>query len=512
MDSVASRSCTIGIDLGTTAIKVAAFSSDTNGEPLTLASRPANLRRAANGAAELDPHEQYAALLDALAEVVGVIHTVGYTVARIGISSAMHSLLAVAADGEPLTNVMTWADLRAEAIAESLWNSPHGPAIYERTGTPIHAMSPLAKLLWLRDENPDLFHRAARFLGLKEWIWYQWFGEWIIDSSLASATGLYNLYQRQWDAEALTLVGVNPDRLSRVVPPTYTRSGELPEALRAVGVEPGCAIVVGASDGALANLAFHATDGRRLVVTIGTSLAVRVGAATISLDLATRSFCYVLDEARSLYVRGAASNSGGAILDWVYERGVAAFSADEPPLPDGSRPTLAEAMVAAGNVSADGLYFLPYIAGERAPLWTSKAVGALIGLRSEHTALHALHAAAEGVMLNARWIAEPFLTAPQPPDAIIASGGAFQSAWMRQLAADAFGLPVYELATLEASGYGAAMLAELATGMQDWAAVGDPLPPTSVTLPDAPRQENLARKRIVFQQLATTLLSMPSMP
>ena len=507
MDVNAARSCTLGIDLGTTAIKVAAFSSDTNDELLSLVSRPANLRRAADGAAELDPHEQYSALLDALAEVVDVIHSRGYSVARIGISSAMHSLLGVTEDGAPLTPVMTWADLRAESVAQSLWASPQGPAIYERTGTPIHAMSPLAKLLWLSAEQPDLFHRAARFVGLKEWIWYQWFGEWVIDASLASATGLYNLRLRQWDAEALALLGITADRLSRVVPPTFIRTGALPEALRSVGVEPECAVVIGASDGALANLALHATDGRHLVVTIGTSLAVRVGATSISLDPATRSFCYVLDEVRNLYVRGAASNSGGAILEWVYERGVTAFSAAEPPPPDGSRLTFAEAMAAAGTVSADGLYFLPYIAGERAPLWTSKTAGALIGLRSEHTALHALRAAAEGIMLNARWIAEPFMTA-SPPDAIIASGGAFQSAWMRQLAADAFGLPVHELAALEASVYGAAVLADLATGMRDWAAVSGPLPPTSVTLPVATRQTDLARKRIVFQQLANTLLFM----
>jgi gluconokinase len=507
MHAVASRSCTLGIDLGTTAIKVAAFTLDANGEPIALASRHANLRRAADGAAELDPREQYASLLDALAEVVAATHALGYTVVCIGISAAMHSLLAVAADGAPLTAVMTWADLRAEAVAESLWNSPHGPAIYERTGTPIHAMSPLAKLLWLRSAHPDILHRAARFVGLKEWIWYQWFGEWIIDASLVSATGLYNLHQRQWDTEALALVGLTPDYFSRVVPPTCTRSGELPEALRAVGVEPGCAIVVGASDGALANLALHATDGRRLVVTIGTSLAVRIGASSIALDPATRTFCYVLDEERGLYVCGAASNSGGSILEWVYERGATAFipTAELPSTSEISRLTFTEAMAAAGSVATDGLYFLPYIAGERAPLWTSNAAGALVGLRSEHTVLHALHAAAEGVMLNARWIAEPFMNASRPPEAVIASGGAFQNTWMRQLAADVFGLPVYELATLEASAYGAAVLADLAAGMRDWAAMSVESLPTNVTWPDETRRVNLARKRAVFQQIVHSL-------
>lgn len=501
----AARVCSIGVDLGTTTIKVATFAADGGGKPLTLAARPANLRRADDGAAELDPREQYAATLDALAEAIAAARELGYAVARIGMSAAMHSLLAVDADGAPLTNALTWADLRAEPDAEALWASPQGPAIYERTGAPIHAMTPLAKLLWLRRASPDIWRRAARFVGLKEWMWHQWFGEWVVDASLASATGLYNLRQRQWDAGALALVGVSPAQLSRVVPTTYTRAGTLPAPLETAGLAPGCAINVGASDGALANLAVHALDGRRLVLTVGTSLAVRVGASSVALDPATRDFCYVLDEERGLFVRGAPSNSGGALLEWVYERGALAFASGGDRASSSDRMSLEAALAVAGQASSDGLYFLPYVAGERAPLWTSRATGALVGLRGAHTAIHALRAAAEGIIFNAHWIAESLLAATPPPEAIIASGGALQSEWMRQLTADIFDLPVYEVGAPEASAYGAAILADLAVGAQDWISVRQPLTPTSIARPDAARQAVYTRRGEMFRRLARQL-------
>ncbi|HEX8727573.1 MAG TPA: FGGY family carbohydrate kinase, partial [Ktedonobacterales bacterium] len=306
------RACSVGIDLGTTGIKVVAFDAGESGEQIALASRPSNLRRGSDGAAELDPGGERAVLFDALAEVVGQAHQAGYAIARIGISAAMHSVLALDDQGAPITPLLTWADLRAEADARALWNSPQGPAIYERTGTPIHAMTPLAKLLWLRRAHPEVWQRAAFFTDLKSWLWRQWFGEWVTDVSLASATALYNLRQRQWDEQALALAGVAPERLPRVVPAHWGHADRLPAAFQQAGVDDGCAIVIGSSDGVLADLGVHVVDGSRLVVTIGTSLAVRVGASAIRVDPATRAFCYVLSEERGLYVLGQASNSGGS--------------------------------------------------------------------------------------------------------------------------------------------------------------------------------------------------------
>ncbi len=509
METPQRRASTIGLDLGTTGIKVVAFDAhDQKAEPVAIVSRPSDLRRNADGAAELDPHEQFDSLHAALADAVKQAHDHGYQVARIGISCAMHSLLAVSDDGTPLTAVLTWADLRAQPDAEAIWASPDGRQLYECTGVPIHSMAPLAKLLWLRRAQPDIFSRAARFVGLKEWIWYRWFGEWKVDVSIASAMGLYNLRERRWDAQALSLAHIDASRLPELAPTTYYRADTLPAEIKAVGVDEGCAMSLGSSDGVLANLGVHVTDGRRLVLTIGTSMAVRVGSQSIQTDAATRTFCYVVNEEQQLYTLGAPSNNGGTVLEWIYHH-----SADKSTPSDsgagnaGEAPASFEsAMSSAGEAPApDGLYVLPYLDGERAPFWSTSASGGIVGLRSEHTARDLLRAAAEGVLFNARWIAEPFLSAESGPEAIIASGGGLKNPWMRQLAADIFGLPVYTVATIEASARGAATLADIATGAISWDSVREPLPPDSTATPEIASQQRYQTRCQEFKRLALVL-------
>src|SRR5262249_13700514 len=156
-----------------------------------------------------------------VAEAARRAQHLGYTVERVGLSAAMHSVIPVAADGTPQSNAITWMDTRASADARALWESPEGKQLYQRTGTPIHAMSPLLKLIWIRTRQPKIFQSAHTFVSLKEWVWHRWFGEWKVDASIASATGLYNLHDGTWDAGALALAGIDEERLSRIVPTTY---------------------------------------------------------------------------------------------------------------------------------------------------------------------------------------------------------------------------------------------------------------------------------------------------
>ena len=411
------REAVIGLDLGTTSIKAIAF--DAYGHPLARAERPASLSRGANGAAELDPERVADAAEEALAEAAMAARGEGYTVRRVGISAAMHSLIPIGPNGEPLAPVMTWADLRPQPDAEALWRTPAGPAVYARTGTPVHAMSPLAKLIWLRRARPALFQRAAMFAGLKEWLWRRWFGEWAVDASLASATGLYNLQTGQWDGEALALAGITADRLPRIVPTTYARQDFPPATARRLGLDAGTLFATGGSDGALANLGAGALDERRLVLTIGTSLAVRRGVAQPLTNPATRVFCYVMGPGR--FVAGAASNCGGVTLEWMYHNLLARWSGSA------ASADLSDALEEASHAHAEGLLFLPYIAGERAPLWSGETSGALVGLRAEHTAADALRAAVEGVLFNAAWLVEQVVDGATSPEAVIATGGVFQS-------------------------------------------------------------------------------------
>ena len=454
--------CVVGLDMGTTSAKATVF--DADGRVIASAAASVETAHSDEGAAEQDPNRVYEAVTTALATAVTQARHLGYGVDRVGMSAAMHSLIPVKEDGTPLAPAMLWMDNRARHEADALWQTPEGKGIYERTGTPVHAMSPLAKLIWMREHRRDVWTRARRFVSLKEYVWHNWFAEWQIDASLASSTGLYNLHEGTWDDDALRAAAIGQERLSELVPTTYVRAGIRDRILLDAGLDSSTTFNIGASDGVLANLGVGAIAGDVMVMTIGTSLAVRMGTAVPVFDDSTRLFCYVLGDGR--FVAGGPSNSGGVVLDWLYRNvlGGPAVNAETPELPAGFLDLLA----AAGKVENEELLCLPYVAGERAPLWNVDASGVVFGLRLRHTAADVMRAAVEGIIFNAYWIAAEVIERVGKPQEIVATGKVLQTEWIRQLVADTFGVPVRDLGDVDASATGAAALANIATQRWSW--------------------------------------------
>ncbi|MFO1120649.1 MAG: FGGY family carbohydrate kinase, partial [Rhodospirillales bacterium] len=227
----------IGVDIGTTSTKAVVFDLEGKVKGHHTAYYP--LLTPAPGVAEQDPEEIFRATL---AAIRGGVHAAGLAPADIkgvGFSAAMHSVIAVDDDGKPLTRSITWADTRAAAYADLILRDMDGHGIYLRTGTPIHPMSPLVKLLWLRKERGNVFREAVRFVGIKEYIFYRLFGRWLVDYSIASATGLFNLQKLDWDEGALAVAGITSDHLSKPAPPTHHVEGLDTATAADLGLPPG---------------------------------------------------------------------------------------------------------------------------------------------------------------------------------------------------------------------------------------------------------------------------------
>ena len=272
--------CTIGSDIGTSSVKAIAF--DASMQEIAQAAERVESWHDDAGAAEQDPMVVYQAVMKVLTKTAQEAQHLGYAVERVGLSAAMHNLIPVLANGSYLAPATTWMDLRAKEEASELWKAPAGKSVYERTGTPIHPMTPLLKLMWMRKQRPNVFQQAEKFVSQKEWIWYQWFGEWCVDASLASATGLYNLSEGTWDAEALSLAGIAAEKLSTIVPTTYVKQGIREPRLILSGILPETAFNIGASDGVLANLGVGAIESDLMAMTIGTSCAIAQEARCLS--------------------------------------------------------------------------------------------------------------------------------------------------------------------------------------------------------------------------------------
>ena len=202
----------IGLDSGTTATKAVAVAADATVRATATVGYP--LLVPAPGRAELDPRRLQQAAIDALAIATGLAHRQGDRVIGVCLSAAMHGLVPLDLAGAPLGPLVTWADTRAGAEAREIAESTAG-ALHGRTGTPVHPMSPLAKLAWWRHNDPETLATTPRWGGVKELVLAALcHGDFVVDLSCASATGMYDIFQRRWDPEALALAGVTERQLA----------------------------------------------------------------------------------------------------------------------------------------------------------------------------------------------------------------------------------------------------------------------------------------------------------
>ena len=441
----------IGIDIGTTSTKAVAF--DPAAKLLCSHSAGYELYEPEPGQAVQHADEIYAAVLECIRETVSGLD--GRAVSGLCFSSAMHSLIGLDPHGVPLTAVLTWADSRAEVQVERLRSGAAGPRLHRRTGTPVHPMSPLAKIVWFREREPELAERVGHWVGIKELVLLRMCGALVVDLSVASATGLLDIHRLRWDPEALGIAGLDPEQLSRLVPTATVLPRLTNEAARAVGLPVATPVVVGASDGALASLGLGAVSPGVAACSIGTSGALRVVVDRPAVDALAGLFCFVLTEER--WVIGGAINNGGVVLDWAGDT----LAPDLGSEPEQSLLDLA-ARVPAGS---GGLVMLPYLLGERAPHWSAVPRGAYVGLTRAHRREHLVRAALEGVCMQLALVLHAMRAAGHEVREIRATGGFARSPLWRQMLADVLGMDIRFPGGHEGSGLGAALLGMKALGL-----------------------------------------------
>ncbi len=452
----------IGVDIGTTSTKAVVFTQ--GGRVVAHHAVDYPLLRPTPAAAEQDPDVIFSAVVETIRTSLLQCPPGPREIVCVAFSAAMHSVIAVDAQGSPLTRSITWADNRAAAWGERIKQQPGSDALYRRTGTPIHPMSPLVKLAWLREAQPDVFARAERFVGIKEYVFFKLFGRWLVDHSIASATGLFNLTALDWDAEALSMTGVSREQLSTLVPTTHHVEGLTREMAQQLGLPEGTPFVIGANDGVLSNLGVNAIHPGDVAVTIGTSGAMRAVVDQPLTDPAGRTFCYALTDRQ--WVVGGPVNNGGIVFRWVRDEFAAAECETAKRLgidPYEVLTRIAE-RVPAG---AEGLLFHPYLAGERAPLWNANLRGSFFGLAMHHRKEHMIRAALEGVIFNLHSILPAVESLVGTSRNILATGGFARSGLWRQMMADVFNREVVVPESFESSCLGAAVLGLYALGRID---------------------------------------------
>ncbi|MEU7904843.1 gluconokinase [Actinoplanes sp. NPDC049118] len=471
----------IGIDTGTTATKTVA--AGPAGQVRAMASVHYPLSVPGPGQAELDPARLRDAAIEALVTIAAQVHGQNDRVVAVGLSAFLHGLVPMDGDGAPLGPLVTWADNRAARQSERIAGSGHAKALQARTGTPVHPMSPLTKLAWWRDTDPAKLRDTPRWGGVKEIVLAGLADEgFLLDLSVASGTGLYDIHRRRWDPEALELAGLRRHQLAEVVP-TTRRLRLNPEVAAAAGLHADTPLIIGAADGPLANLGVGATGPGVAAVSLGTSGALRTIVNRPTADRAGRLFCYALTEEH--WVVGGAINNAGSVVRWAGQTFAGGL---DRPAAEGEDADVRDAalLVEAAKVGpgSEGLLCLPYLLGERAPWWRGGMRGAYLGLRREHGRAHLVRAAVEGVCQQLALVRDTFADEGIAMTEVRATGGAVASdLWVGVLAA-ALDLPVSVADTPEGTALGACLLARHAlgelpdlSGAAAMVAVGEPTRP-----------------------------------
>lgn len=445
------RELVMGLDIGTTSVKACIF--DLEGHLVAEAEEIIVSDYPQMGWVEQDP-----AAIERSA--VRMIKQAGHRadvqpgeLITLGFSAAMHSLVVLDDQVRPLSPALIWADGRSAGQAEGLSKSLRS-SIYARTGTPIHPMTPLMKLLWMKETNYEPYRKASYFMSIKEYLIYCWFGKRVIDYSMASATGMFNPAELAWEQDLLEMSGVSEHQLSAVVPPTTILSGLDPAIAKEMAISADVPFVIGAADGQLSNLGIGAISPGEVAVSVGTSGAIRQFTRHIKASENEETFCYSFTEDTAII--GGPTNNGGIVVQWIKDL-------------LGDEEDFGQFLKAANEVEpgAEGLIFLPYINGERAPIWNSRARGNFFGISITHTKAHFIRAVLEGVTFNLYQIGKALEDIAGDPKQIYVNGGLSRSDCWLQMMADVFGTKVCVSENHHSAAWGAAWTALVAVGKVD---------------------------------------------
>lgn len=433
----------IGIDIGTTAIKAVAF--DANGHALHRTTADCYTHHPQSGYREQDVLFLWQQFMQVLTQLCSFFSHAPHAV---GLSAPMHSFAAFDANGDPLTPFIIWSDERAEDVAAQLHKQGLAKSFYEATGTPVHAMSPLCKWLWLQQYQPAIFNSAVHIAGIKEVIWYQLFGEWVTDTPTASATGFFNVHHLTWDKQLLQQFKLPYTSLSAVQPMQFCRRlaprTSLPSLLHHVP------FVLGGSDGVLAAWAGWQSSGLSASLSIGTSAALRRVVPGVQLHAHQQTFCYHMQE--NMYVTGAPSNNGLILLPWLKKEVLQTKQSYEQLIE-------AAAQVPQGS---EGLLFMPYLQNERAPHWNKKLSALFVNRGPQHTPGHLVRAVLEGMAYNLKWIGETMHS--QPGELFFTTGGVVPFPAAMQLIANVLNCTLHASPDGDGVALGAAGVAAQAVG------------------------------------------------
>lgn len=486
----------ISHDLGTTGDKASLHEDDGRMVASVTVSYAADYR--SGGSVEQDPRDWENAVVEATRQLVARTGVAPQSVIGLAISGQMMAAVLLDGDLQPLRPAMIWADTRATRQTQQLIDRVGEERGYGILGHRLNPTYSLPKIMWVRDHEPEVFARVRHACLAKDYVVAQLTGRLATDRSDASGMNAYDLEAGTWSEEILQAAELDSSILPEILGSPDVVGNLTPQAAEAMGLSTSAQVVMGGGDGPIAAVGsgiISPDDGA--YVCLGTSSWISFSSTQPALDPDRRTFTFshvVPDH----FVPTATVQSAGASLAWIHE----VLSPDGH---EGVDALVSEA--STEDAETGGLYFLPYLMGERSPLWNPAARGSFVGIGRHHGRAHLVRAVLEGVAFNLDLCLEAFAATGHRFAMIDAvGGGAVSDVWL-QIMADVWGIPVRRRSVAEeANSLGAAVVAAVGLGTADFDAARSLSEVVAEFTPRPDRHEQYTARLDRFQA-ATTALS-----
>lgn len=443
----------ISIDIGTTRSKAILYDKGTGIVRLEEESYPTYYPHP--GFVEQDPDEVFATVLKVIRRLMDNVPVAPKDITAICFGGVWQSLLPVDIEGKALHHAIMWADTRSIVYNEKLRSSLNTEFVKQRTGCGLHPIYFPSRLLWMKEEIPDLYKRTARFISIKEYIIHHLFGVYQVDHSIASGTGIWNMHTKNWDLELLSDLGIKPDYFSECIEPISFISGGIKRKYASIlGLIEGTPGIIGASDGALSHIGSAGVSTERMSLTVGTGAALRKCMFSPRVITRSEAWCYYLADGN--WLLGGVLLNAGNVFRW--------FADNLMPTAKTIKETfkLMDQLVTETPAGADGLFFIPLLSGERSPHYRPDARGIIFGLTLAHSRGHFVRSLMEGLAYSIYSVYK--MLADSEPE-LVASGGVLNSPVWLKIISDFLGKTIWLPRIQEVAAWGGVILGLRAIGV-----------------------------------------------
>ena len=453
------RTLLLGIDIGTSACKVAVFMP--NGEVVCTQTAEYPVYYPNEGWAEQDPNEWWSAVCSAIRSIFhsGCVHP--SEIAAIGVDGQSWSAIPITASGEVLHRTPIWTDTRSREICRKLHEKLGTDHLFSVSGNPLQPTYTLPKILWFKEDIPEVYQRADKILQSNSFIVYRLTGVMTQDPSQGYGYSCFDMRRGTWDTSVCAGIGLNPDLLPDIAP-CHQVVGTVTEAASgATGLLQGTPVVAGGLDAACGALGVGVIENGQTQEQGG-----QAGGMSICLDSyhADPRLILGMHVVPGKWLLQGGTVGGGGVIRWFETQ----FCAQERQAAERNGSSsyqemdMQAQMIAPGS---DGVIMLPYMAGERSPIWNPQAKGVFYGLDFSKTRAHMIRACMEGVAFSLEHNLMVAREAGVETHRLRSMGGAANSRVWTQIKSDVTGKPIDVPASDTATTFGAAILAGVGAGI-----------------------------------------------